>query len=397
MFLDKKILIGITGSVSAYKMYALVRQLRQKGAEIRIVITPAAKNFISTTLLSTFSENKVYTDFVEDDLWQNHVHVGRWADLFIIAPASCATIAKLANGISDNFLIATYLSCPAPILIYPAMDEDMWLHPSTQHNIDLLKQRGNTIVDPSTGLLASGIVGKGRLPEVDEMISYIEMHYLRKTSLSGITVLITAGPTEEPIDPVRMITNRSSGKMGFAIAESLFMQGADVHLVSGPVAIQPKYEGIHLIKVGTAKEMFEACASYQNEYNVAIFSAAVADYTLEIINSNKLKKTNESLQLNLVKTKDILGTFGKFKKKDQKIIGFALETENGEENAVLKLNEKNADIIVLNQLGIDNSCFNEDTMRVAFVEQQKIQHFGAMSKAKIAEELTNHIKKNWIK
>jgi phosphopantothenoylcysteine decarboxylase/phosphopantothenate--cysteine ligase len=396
MFLDKKILIGITGSVSAYKMYALVRQLRQKGAEIRIIVTPSAKNFISTTLLSTFSEHKVYADFVEEDLWQNHVHLGRWADLFMIAPASCATIAKLANGISDNFLIATYLSCPAPVLVYPAMDEDMWMHASTQNNIALLKQRGNTIVDPSTGLLASGIVGKGRLPEADEMISYIEMHYARKTTLKGKTVLVTAGPTEEPIDPVRMITNRSSGKMGYAIAEALFMQGADVHLVSGPVAIHPKYEGIDLIKVGTANEMFQACESYQNQYDVAIFTAAVADYTLENISSHKIKKTNDSLQLNLVKTKDILGTFGKLKKTDQKIIGFALETENAEENALLKLKQKNADMIVMNQLGSDNACFNKDTMRVVFVEEQKIQNLGALPKSKIAEEISNHIINNWL-
>jgi phosphopantothenoylcysteine decarboxylase/phosphopantothenate--cysteine ligase len=397
MFKEKKILIGITGSVSAYKMYSFVRQLRQKGAEIKIIITPSAKEFISTTLLSTFSEHKVYSEFVEGDMWQNHVHIGRWADLFVIAPASCTTIAKLTHGISDNFLIATYLSCSAPILIFPAMDEDMWLHPSTQNNIDKLRTRGNDVIDPSVGLLASGIVGKGRLPEADEMIEYIEMHYCRKNVLSGKKILITAGPTEEPIDPIRMITNRSSGKMGYAIAESLFMSGADVYLVSGPVTIYPKYSGIQLIKVNTANEMYETCTVYQSLFDYAIFSAAVADYTPEIKNENKLKKTAETLDLNLIKTKDILSEFGKLKKVEQKIIGFALETENAEKNAKDKLNQKNADLIVLNHLNSENKCFNQNTMTVSFVDKDNIKEFESLSKKEIANHLSDYIIKNWVK
>jgi phosphopantothenoylcysteine decarboxylase / phosphopantothenate---cysteine ligase len=396
MFLDKKILIGITGSVSAYKMYAFVRQLRQKGADIKIIVTPAATEFISTTLLSTFSEHKVYCEFVEEDMWQNHVHLGRWADLFIIAPASCSTIAKMTQGLSDNFLIATYLSCKAPVLIFPAMDEDMWLHPSTKDNIATLRQRGNTVVDPASGLLASGIVGLGRLPEVDEMIIYIEMNYCRKATLAGKTILVTAGPTEEPIDPVRMITNRSSGKMGYAIAEALFMEGANVHLVSGPVAIQPKYSGINLIKVITANEMFEACMALQNAFDVAVFTAAVADYTVSNTSEQKLKKSGETLQLNLVKTKDILGAFGKIKNSNQKTIGFALETETAEKNALNKLKQKNANLIVLNHLHGSNECFNQDSMRVSLIEEHSVQQFETMSKSKIAATISNHIIKNWL-
>jgi phosphopantothenoylcysteine decarboxylase/phosphopantothenate--cysteine ligase len=396
MFSNKKILIGITGSVSAYKMYTFVRIIKKLNAEVKVIVTPTAKHFISTTLLSTFSEHKVYVEFVEDDLWQNHVHLGRWADLFIIAPASCNTIAKLAHGISDNFLIATYLSCTAPVIIYPAMDEDMWLHPSTQDNIQLLRQRGNDVVEPSTGLLASGLYGKGRLPETDEMVTYIEENYLRNTNLKGKTILITAGPTEEPIDPVRMITNRSSGKMGYAIAEALYLQGANVHLVSGPVSIQTKYKGIHVTKVKTASEMYEACVLQKDHFDIAIFTAAVADYTLMQTSLQKIKKSENELQLTLVKTKDILGTIGKDKKSNQKVIGFALETENGLANAKTKLVQKNADLIVLNELAEDNSCFNQNMMRVHIVTQNDTLPLASMSKTEIATEISNYIIKNWI-
>lgn len=397
MFLNKKILLGITGSISAYKMYHFIRQLKQNGAIVKVIVTPSAKAFLSTTILTTFSEHKVYCEFVDDELWQNHVHLGRWADLFVIAPASCNSMSKIANGMADNFLIATYLSCPAPVVIFPAMDEDMWLHPSTQDNITLLRKRGNTVVEPATGLLASGIQGKGRLPEVEEMLTYIESHYFRKTILSGKKILITAGPTEEPIDPVRVITNRSSGKMGYAIAESLYMQGADVYLVSGPVAIELKYGGIHLEKVNTANEMFEACNKFQHLFDIAIFTAAVADYTVEIVNKQKLKKSTESFHLNLVKTKDILGEFGKFKTNNQKIIGFALETENEEQNAKDKLHKKNADLIVMNHLNPKNKCFHQDTMSVSFIDTENIKHYDLISKKEIANHLSEHIINHWIK
>jgi phosphopantothenoylcysteine decarboxylase/phosphopantothenate--cysteine ligase len=396
MFLNKKILIGITASISAYKMYSFIRLIKQQGAEIKVIITPSAKNFVSTTLLSTFSEHKVYVEFVEEDIWQNHVHLGRWADLFVIAPSSCNTIAKLANGICDNFLIATYLSCTSPVVIYPAMDEDMWLHPSTQHNIHLLRQRGNEVVEPSVGLLASGLYGKGRLPEANEMMIHIEETYFRNASLSGKKILITAGPTEEPIDPVRMITNRSSGKMGYAIAEFLYKQGAEVYLISGPVSIQVRYKGIHVVQVKTASEMFDACAVFTEKYDIAIFTAAVADFTTTHSSEQKIKKSDNAFELKLVQTKDILATFGKHKKDNQKIIGFALETEKGVAYAKIKLSQKNADLMVMNQVENDNSCFNQDTMRVSFVAQNKTHVFDTMPKVKIAENLSEYIIKNWV-
>lgn len=396
MFLNKKILVGITGSISAYKMYQFIRQIKQNGALVKVIVTQSAKAFVSNTLLSTFSEHKVYCDFVEDELWQNHVHLGRWADLFVIAPASCNSISKLANGMADNFLIATYLSCAAPVLIFPAMDEDMWLHPSTQDNITLLRKRGNTVIEPATGVLASGIYGKGRLLESEEMITLIESNFFRKTILSGRKILITAGPTEEPIDPVRVITNRSSGKMGYAIAESLYMLGADVYLVSGPVLIELKYSEVHLDKVNTANEMFEVCNKYQNTYDIAIFTAAVADYTIEIVNDQKIKKSTEQIQLNLIKTKDILGTFGKSKNESQKVIGFALETENEEKNAKDKLHNKNADLIVMNHLSKENGCFHQDAMRVSFIDKVNCKHYEIISKKDIANNLSEYIINNWI-
>jgi len=395
MVKDFKILVGITGSVSAYKMYTVIRLLKQMGADIRIIITPTAKNFISPILLSTFSEHHVYCEFVENDLWQNHVLLGRWANLFLIAPASCNTIAKMANGISDNFLLATYLSCNSPVLVLPAMDEDMWLHPSTQHNIQILQNHGNRILVPNEGLLASGLTGKGRLPEPAEIITYIQENYLRSGELKGRTVLITAGPTEEPIDPVRVLTNRSSGKMGYAIAEVLFMAGANVILVSGPVSIIPKYTGIQLIKVTTAAEMYDACKQYQDLFDIGIFSAAVADYTAAAPSLQKIKKSNEHLELTFVKTVDIIGSMGNQKTHQQKIIGFALETENEIENAKSKLQKKKADLIILNKLDKLNTCFNQDNMAVSFVDQEMVHPIMSMTKESIAQHLLSYILKNW--
>lgn len=395
MVKDFKILVGITGSVSAYKMYTVIRQLKQMGANIRIIITPTAKSFISPTLLTTFSEHKVFCDFVENDQWQNHVLLGRWANLFLIAPASCNTIAKMANGISDNFLVATYLSCISPVLVLPAMDEDMWLHSSTQRNIQILIEQGNQIVEPNSGLLASGLTGRGRLPEPEDIVTYIKEKFLRSSDLKGKTVLVTAGPTEEPIDPVRVLTNRSSGKMGYAIAETLYMAGANVILVSGPVSISPKYTGIQLVKVNTASEMYNACKQYQDIFDIGIFSAAVADYTVADTSLQKIKKANESLQLTLVKTVDIIGFFGTQKTPQQKVIGFALETENEIDNAKDKLTRKHADLIILNKLHQDNTCFNQDNMAVTFVDKEMVHPSISMTKISIAQHLLSYILKNW--
>ncbi|MEI6595365.1 MAG: bifunctional phosphopantothenoylcysteine decarboxylase/phosphopantothenate--cysteine ligase CoaBC [Bacteroidota bacterium] len=396
MISGKKILIGITGSISAYKTITLIRLLVKKGADVRVVITSAAKDFVSPMVLSTFSNHKVYHEFVENDIWENHVILGRWADLFLIVPASCNTISKMATGLCDNFLMATYLSATCKTVIVPAMDEEMWLHPSTQNNIKTLASYGNDVIEPREGLLASGLIGKGRLPEPEELVTILEEDYFRSNELAGKNILITAGPTEEPIDPVRFITNRSSGKMGFAIAEVLYLLGANVKVVSGPVSIETKYKGIQIVEVQTAKEMFEICKQEQEKFEIGIFSAAVADYTIAHPENEKIKKQDENLNLSLSKTKDILGTIGDLKRESQKIIGFALETNNGEKNAISKLKNKHADLIVLNMLNSDNNVFNNDFNKVSFIEaNENIIHFNIASKNEVALKIADYIISNW--
>ena len=396
MISGKKILIGITGSISAYKTITLIRLLVKKGADVRVVITSAAKDFVSPMVLSTFSNHKVYHEFVENDIWENHVILGRWADLFLISPASCNTISKMATGLCDNFLMATYLSATCKTVIVPAMDEEMWLHPSTQNNIKTLASYGNDVIEPREGLLASGLIGKGRLPEPEELVTILEEDYFRSNELAGKNILITAGPTEEPIDPVRFITNRSSGKMGFAIAEVLYLLGANVKVVSGPVSIETKYKGIQIVEVQTAKEMFEICKQEQEKFEIGIFSAAVADYTIAHPENEKIKKQDENLNLSLSKTKDILGTIGDLKRESQKIIGFALETNNGEKNAISKLKNKHADLIVLNMLNSDNNVFNNDFNKVSFIESnENIIHFNTASKKDVALKIADYIISNW--
>lgn len=396
MISGKRILIGITASISAYKTITLIRLLTKKGAEVRVVITPAAKEFVSPILLSTFSNHKVYCDFVENEIWENHVHLGRWADLFVIAPASCNSIAKMANGICDNFLMATYLSATCKTVIVPAMDEEMWLHPSMQKNIKTLESYGNQIIEPSEGLLASGLIGKGRLPEPEELVVHLEETFFRGEELKGKNVLITAGPTEEPIDPVRLITNRSSGKMGYAIAEELYLRGADVVIVSGPVSIHTKYKGIKVVQVSTADQMLVACQQEQSKFDIGIFCAAVADYTIQNPEQFKIKSKDDELKLSLQKTKDILATMGLQKRADQKIIGFALETNDAKKNALAKLKNKNADLIILNQFNQDNQVFHNDSNKVSFIESNEvITHFDKTSKKDIAVKIANYIILNW--
>lgn len=398
MISGKKILIGITASISAYKTISLVRLLIKQGAMLRIVMTPAAKDFVSTTILSTFSNHKVYVDFVENDQWVNHVDLGRWADIFVVVPASCNTMAKMANGICDNFLLATYLSATCKTIIVPAMDEEMWLHPSTRANVKTLQSFGHEVIEPKEGFLASGLVGKGRMPEPEDLMVHIIENYCRSSVLATKKILITAGPTAEPIDPVRVLTNRSSGKMGYTIAETLYMLGADVTVVSGPVSIQTKYKGIKIIPVETAQEMYTACLNEQDNFDIGIFSAAVADYTISNPDAQKIKKQDASLSIQLTKTVDILSAFGHQKKEGQKLIGFALETNDGERNALAKINAKKADLIILNTLGIDNPCFGEDSIKVSFVaSEDNMTHFDMMSKQELAETLAAYILKNWIK
>ncbi|MEO8711740.1 MAG: bifunctional phosphopantothenoylcysteine decarboxylase/phosphopantothenate--cysteine ligase CoaBC, partial [Parafilimonas sp.] len=311
MFKGKKILLGITASIAAYKSILLARLLMKEGAEVKVMMTPAAKDFVSPLVLSTLTNNKVLVDISADDSWSNHVMLGRWADVILIAPLSCNTLAKMAHGQCDNLLLAVYLSATCPVVVAPAMDKDMWHHPSTKKNIEALIEYGNILIDVETGELASGLYGEGRMAEPENIILFLYEKFFRQNVLKNKKALVTAGPTYEPIDPVRFIGNRSSGKMGFALAEALYEKGADVTIVTGAVHQTKKYKGIHIINVGTADEMYNACLQLHYEMDIEIMSAAVADYTPAEVSAEKIKKNKTEFALQLTKTKDILATLGK--------------------------------------------------------------------------------------
>jgi len=365
MLSGKKILLGITGSIAAYKTPILVRQLIKNGAEVKVIMTPAAKDFVSSLTLSTLSHNKALIDLFDEETWANHVMLGRWADLLLIAPLSCNTLSKMAHGQCDNLLLAIYLSATCPVLIAPAMDEDMWHHPVTKNNISLIEQHGCRIMPVGYGELASGLVGEGRMAEPEEIVGFLEQYFVNSGNLKGKKALVTAGPTYEPIDPVRFIGNHSSGKMGYAIAEELAARGAKVTLVSGPVAFDKPLPGVNIVKVMTAEEMYESCIN-EDDYDIAVMAAAVADYTPSSVSETKIKKTEGDLELSLKKTKDILKTLGASKKESQVLVGFALETDNEQENAAKKLKDKNADMLILNSLNDEGAGFGYDTNKVTF-------------------------------
>lgn len=391
---NKKILLGITGSIAAYKAILLVRLLIKSGAEIKVVMTKAAKEFVSPLVLSVLSKNKVYIDWQEENEWNNHVELGRWADVLLIAPLSCNTLSKMANGGCDNLLLAVYLSATCPVVVAPAMDEEMWLHPSTKKNIDQLIEYGNQIIEVKNGELASGIIGSGRLTDPEEIITYLEETIFRDILLKGKKVLVSAGPTYEAIDPVRFIGNRSSGKMGFAIAEAFYMKGADVVLVSGPTHERTRFKGIDIISIESADEMFHACLQHESA-DIMVMSAAVADYTPVTISDQKIKKQGESLQLNLTKTKDILKYLGKQKKTGQFIAGFALETENEIDNATQKLLDKNADCIILNSMNDKGAGFEKDTNKINIINQHSTISFEVKTKKEVANDIVNYILDNF--
>lgn len=392
MLHGKKILIGITGSIAAYKIIFLVRLLVKQEAEVKIIMTPAAKEFVAPIVLSTLSKNKVYIDLVEENSWANHVALGRWADVFLIAPLSCNTLAKMANGHCDNLLLAVYLSAKCPVVVAPAMDEDMWHHPATKNNLDRIKKYGNFIIPVDNGELASGLFGEGRIAEPATIITYLIENFFRGTTLKNKKVLITAGPTYEPLDPVRFIGNYSSGKMGFAIAEQAYLQGADVTLISGPSHEQLNYNSIKLIRVTTANEMYEACLKLFKQANINIMSAAVADYQPIEILSNKIKKKHAEWNLKLQKTTDILFQLGKQKTKSQFLVGFALETENEIENAHKKLKNKNADAIVLNSLNDTNAGFGFDTNKITILYKDgTTSKFELKNKKDVAKDIISFI------
>jgi phosphopantothenoylcysteine decarboxylase/phosphopantothenate--cysteine ligase len=388
----KKIILGITGSIAAYKSINLLRLFTKAGAEVQVIMTPAAKDFVAPLTLATLSGKKVLIDMFAEDSWANHVMLGRWADLMLIVPASCNTIAKMANGGCDNLLMAVYLSATCPVAVAPAMDEDMWHHKSTKRNIALLQEYGHQVLPVGKGSLASGLEGDGRVAEPEYILTWIVETYFRKQALAGEKALVTAGPTHEPIDPVRYIGNRSSGKMGIALAEALYMQGAEVLLIAGPTDRCPAYAGIRVVSVQTAAQMYEACMAGMDAADIIVMNAAVADYTPQTVADQKIKKTSDAgVQLDLVKTKDILQAMGDRKRANQLLLGFALETNDGEINAHIKLEQKKLDAVVLNTLEDAGAGFGFDTNKAMILSKQDRVLLPLQSKQDMAEAIVDYI------
>lgn len=390
MLSGKKILIGITGSIAAYKIPILVRLLVKDGAEVKVLMTDAARNFVSPLTLSTLSKNEVLKDLFEDDAWTNHVALGRWADLFLVAPLSCNTLSKMANGACDNLLLATYLSATCPVWVAPAMDEDMWKHGATKRNLSLLEKDGCTVLPVAHGELASGLVGEGRMSEPEAILEEVRRFFLKSEKLAGKNILVTAGPTYEAIDPVRFIGNHSSGKMGMALAQSLHQAGGRVKLVCGPVHGITVPPGVQVQQVTSADEMYEACMA--DHYDIAVMAAAVADYKPRSSATAKLKKSEGEMELALVKTPDILKSLGERKTNGQLLIGFALETDSEEKHALKKLREKNADMIVLNSLQDAGAGFGHDTNKITiYYKNGQQKAFPLKSKSQVANDIVEAI------
>jgi len=390
----KKVLLGISGSIAAYKTPFLVRALIKAGAEVQVVMTPASKSFVAPLSLSTVSDKPVYSEFVEseDDLWNNHVDLGLWADLMLIAPASANTLSKMSQATCDNLLLAVYLSAKCPVYFAPAMDLDMHEHPATQEAIQQLMMRDNIHIPAQEGELASGLQGIGRMQEPDQIVDFIEKDLAAKMPLMGQKILITAGPTYEPIDPVRYIGNHSSGKMGYAIANEAASQGAEVVLVSGPTDVIPIHPAIKLVRTNTADEMLESCLQDFDDCNILVMAAAVADYKPKNLKKNKIKKSEKTSSIELVKTVDILQQLGK-KKSNQLLVGFSLETENELANAKTKLQKKNLDAIVLNSLADKGAGFQHNTNKITFIPAKgKHITYPLKNKSEVAVDILDEIK-----
>lgn len=386
----KKILIGICGGIAAYKINYLIRDFVKSGAEVQIVMSPSAENFVSKLTLSTLSKNPVYSDFYgENGTWNNHVELALWADLILIAPCTANTLSKMVNGACDNLLLAVYMSAKSPVFIAPAMDLDMYQHPSTQQNLDKAEDFGHIIIPAEYGELASGLNGQGRLAENETILNEIISHFKIKQTLAGKTVLITAGPTYEAIDPVRFIGNHSSGKMGFALAEEAAKRGAKVILISGPVNLEILNPNIEVHKITSAKEMYNKVFEFYETTDIAIASAAVADYAPAEIASQKIKKSEQTLTLELVKNPDILKSMGE-RKMHQYLVGFALETNNEEDNAKQKLEKKNLDMIVLNSLQDEGAGFKKDTNKIKIITKDEVLDFDLKSKKEVAKDILNY-------
>lgn len=389
MLKGKHIVVGITGSIAAYKACTLIRTFIKKGAEVQVVITPAGKEFITPVTLSTLTSKPVVSEFFSrrDGSWHSHVDLGLWADAMVIAPATASTIGKMAHGIADNMLLTTYLSMKAPVFIAPAMDLDMYAHPATQHNLDIIRSFGNHIIEPAEGELASHLTGKGRMEEPERIAEIIEAFFTTRQDLDGKHVLITAGPTYERIDPVRFIGNYSSGKMGFALAEECAARGARVTLVAGPVQMQAHHPAIQRVNVEAAAEMLKASLEAFSSADAAILCAAVADFTPDQAASSKIKRERGEQTLHLIPTQDIAATLGAAKRPGQRVVGFALETDNEESHAREKLVRKHLDFIVLNSLRDAGAGFRCDTNKVTILSAQEVKKYPLKTKSEVAKDI----------
>ncbi|WP_101688627.1 bifunctional phosphopantothenoylcysteine decarboxylase/phosphopantothenate--cysteine ligase CoaBC [Dysgonomonas massiliensis] len=390
----KHIVLGITGSIAAYKAASLARLFIKSGAEVQIVMTPSGKEFITPVTLSALTGKPVVSEFftANDGTWHSHVDLGLWADLMVIAPATAATIGKMANGIADNMLCTTYMSMKAPIIVAPAMDLDMFAHPSTHRNLDILRSYGNHIIEPASGELASHLIGKGRMEEPEKILEYVINFFEKQNSLSKKKILITAGPTYEKIDPVRFIGNYSSGKMGFALAEECAARGAEVTLVAGPVSLKTISPNIKRIDVESAEEMYQASVAAFRDMDCAILCAAVADYRVKEQATQKIKRTGDDLNIELVPNKDIAAELGKMKTANQTLVGFALETNDEESNALGKMERKNLDFIVLNSLNDAGAGFQHDTNKITLLSRSgSKQDFPLKSKTEVAKDIIDKV------
>lgn len=385
----KKIVLGITGSIAAYKAAVLTRALIKKGAEVQIVITPAGKEFITPITLSALTSKPVISEFFaqRDGTWHSHVDLGLWADAMLIAPATASTIGKMAHGIADNMLVTTYLSMKAPVFVAPAMDLDMFAHPSTQHNLNILRSYGNHIIEPASGELASHLTGKGRMEESEKIVEVLENFFAQSQRLAGKKILITAGPTYEKIDPVRFIGNYSSGKMGYALAESCAESGAEVILISGPVSLSTRHPAIRRIDVESAEEMYKAATEFYPACDAGILCAAVADFTPETVAPNKIKREKDDLLIKLKPTRDIAAALGQMKQPHQRLIGFALETHDELAHAQEKRKRKNFDFIVLNSLNDKGAGFRYDTNKITIVDESGHTPYPLKSKQEAANDI----------
>lgn len=397
MLKGKKIVLGITGSIAAYKSCLLIREFVKQGAEVQVVITPAGKEFVTPITLSALTHKPVISEFFaqRDGTWNSHVDIGLWADAMVIAPCTASTIGKMAHGIADNMLVTTYLSMKAPVFVAPAMDLDMYRHPSTQANLKTLASYGNHIVEPASGFLASGLEGKGRMEEPDVIAKCVSDYFdglQRKSPLSGKKIMITAGPTYEKIDPVRFIGNYSSGKMGFAIAEECKKRGADVTIVAGPVGVECS-DGIRRVDVESCNEMFDAATSIFAGCDAAVLAAAVADFRPSVVAAKKIKRGADDMTIRLSPNPDIAAALGKVKRNDQAIVAFALETDDEEVNAQRKLERKNADFIVLNSLRNEGTCFSGDNNQIEIISKDETKAFPKCSKAETAVFIVDELEK----